>query len=110
MNEFGSMTDFYWRLKNGQITFEEAKSWLMRFNGLVHMLANKAAHKNIYKEKKAAVLKNAELLLEGLKLIYSRFVAGILDHDNTDRPGAEESFSEKYSDEAMDTSDYDFPF
>ena len=51
-----------------------------------------------------------QLLLEGLKLIYSRFVAGILDHDNTNRSGAEESFSEKYSDEAMDTSDYDFPF
>ena len=62
LNEFESMTDFYRRLKNGPITFEEAKSGLMRFNGLLDTLSNAAARKYILKEKRLW----SELLLEGL--------------------------------------------
>ena len=45
----------------------------MRFNGLLDVLAYTTARKHIYKEKKAVVLKNADLLLGS--------VDGILDHD-----------------------------
>ena len=62
LNKFESMTDFYRRLKNGLITFEEAKSGLMRFNGLLDTLSNAAARKYILKEKWLW----SELLLEGL--------------------------------------------
>ena len=58
---------------------------------------------------KVTILKNAELLLKGQKLIYSRFVDGILDHDNIHRFGREETFSDSYNDETMDTSDYNLP-
>ena len=108
-NEFGSIIGFYQRLKSCRITYEESKSRLMRFNGLLDMLANTAARKDIYK-KNAVVLKSAELLLEGLRLIYSGFVNGILNHDNVNKFDTEESFSERYNDEAMNTSDYDLPF
>ena len=42
-------------------------------------------------------LKNAELLVKGQKLIYSRFVDGILDHDKIHRFGREETFSDSYN-------------
>ena len=58
---------------------------------------------------KVTILKNAEFLLKGQKLIYSRFVDGILDHDNIHRFGREETFSDSYNDETMDTSDYNLP-
>ena len=103
------MTDFYQTLKNCPITFEEANSILMRINGLLDILSNTAAWKDISKEKKAVVLKNGELLLEGLKLIYSGFVDGILDHDNVNRFGTEGSFSDRHKDDAMDTFDYVLP-
>ena len=33
----------------------------------------------------------------------------ILDHDNIHRFGSKKKFSDKYDDEAMDTSNYDLP-
>ena len=50
-NEFGSMIDFYQRLKIGQITFEEAKSRLIKFTSLLDMLTNTSARgKKLYKK------------------------------------------------------------
>ena len=46
-------------------------------------------------------------MLEGQNLIYSGFVDGILDQDNTHRLGSEEAFSDKYDDRAMQMSIYD---
>ena len=57
-------------------------------------------------KKKVRILKNAELLLKGQKLIYSRFDDGILDHDNIHRFGREETFSDSYNDKTMDTCDW----
>ena len=39
------MIDFYQRLKTGRITFEESKSKLKGFNGLLAMLINTVARK-----------------------------------------------------------------
>ena len=39
-------------LKNSRITFEEVGSRLMRFDGLLDILANTAARKDISKEKR----------------------------------------------------------
>ena len=46
-------------------------------------------------------------MLESQNLIYSGFVDGILDQDNTHRLGSEEAFSDKYDDRAMQMSIYD---
>ena len=47
------------------------------------------------------VLKRAELLPEGLKLIYSGFLDGTFDQDNLSR------FSDRHNDEVIETCDYD---
>ena len=49
--ESGSMIDFYQRLKTGRITFEESKSKLKGFNGLLAMLINTVARKGWSLEK-----------------------------------------------------------
>ena len=77
-NEFGTMVDFYQRLRTGRITFRETKSKLIRFSGLLDMLKSIDACKKSYKEKNTEVLKNADLLLTGQKLIYNGFMDGIV--------------------------------
>ena len=47
------------------------------------------------------VLKRAELLPEGLKLIYSGFLNGTFDQDNVN------TFSDRHNDEVIETCDYD---
>ena len=47
------------------------------------------------------VLKRAELLPEGLKLIYSGFFNGTFDQDNVNK------FSDRHNDEVIETCDYD---
>ena len=96
------MIDFYQRMKTGRITFEEAKPRFIRFDGLLDMTAGR---KN-YKEKKVEVLKNAKLLIKVQKLIYSRFVVEILNHDNSHRFGSKETFSDRYDDKAIYRSNY----
>ena len=66
-NEFGSMFDFYQRLRTGRITLREVNSKLIRFSGLLDMLKSTIARKKSYKEKKAEVLENADLLLKEQK-------------------------------------------
>ena len=63
------------------------------------MLKSIITCKSSYKEKKAQVLKNADLLLKGQKLIYSGFMDNIFDSSDIHTSGREEDFSEKYSDD-----------
>ena len=50
-NDFGTMVDFYQRLRTGRITFREAKSKLIRFSGLLDMLKSIDACKKKLKKK-----------------------------------------------------------
>ena len=50
--KLGQRFTFIEELKNSRITFEEVRSRLMRFDGLLDMLANTAARKDISKEKR----------------------------------------------------------
>ena len=63
--------------------------------------------KTIACRKSSDVLKNTELLLKRQKLIHCEFVDNIFGHDNIHQDGREETFSEKYKDETMDTYNFD---
>ena len=76
-NEFGSMVDFFQRINTERINLEDAESRLVKLRNLLHLLRKTVARKKFYKEKKAEVYKNANLLFEGQKLIYSRFINGL---------------------------------
>ena len=50
--KLGRLFTFIEELKYSRITVEEVRSRLMRFDGLLDMLANTAARKDISKEKR----------------------------------------------------------
>ena len=55
-SEFGSMVDFYQRLRTGQTTFREANSKLIRFSGLLNMLKSIIACKKVIKKERHAYI------------------------------------------------------
>ena len=89
-------------MKTGRITFKKAILKLSTLNCLLDMFT-----KTIACRKSSDVLKNTELLLKRQKLIHCEFVDNIFGHDNIHQDGREETFSEKYKDETMDTYNFD---
>ena len=72
------------------------------------MLEKTAARKKSYKDKKAEFFKNANLLFEGQKLIYSGFIDNIFGKNLArNRSGGEDMYSKIYDDDGDDDDDDD---
>ena len=74
---FGTIPELFKEIKFEKITLEDAESKLVKFDHRLDLLENTVARKEVYKNKKAEVIKSAESLLRGQKLIYSGFVDNI---------------------------------
>ena len=71
------MAELFQKIKIGKIALEDAELELAKFNNELNLLKNTIARKQTYKDKK--VLKSAESLLEGQKLICSGFMDNIFN-------------------------------
>ena len=75
--KFGTMAELFQKIKFENIALEDVEPILIEFGHEFNSLKNTTARKQIYKDKKAGVLKSAESLLKGQKLIYSGFMDNI---------------------------------
>ena len=72
--EFATIADLFQRIKFKRINLEDAESKLVECNYQLNSLENSSARKQTYNDKKPEILKNAESLFEGQKLIYTGFI------------------------------------
>ena len=75
--KFGTMAELFQEIKFEKIALEDTKLKLAEFNHELNLLRNTTARKQIYKDKKGEVLKSAESLLKGQRLIYNGFMDNI---------------------------------